>query len=150
VYVTSGYDMGCSLFKVTSAEGKFTVAEVYANKNMVNHHGGVVQVGDHLYGYGDNKGLVCQSFKSGEIVWAEKEKVKKGCVSFVDGKLILREEASGTVILAEASSKGFVEKGRFTQPDRAKENAWPHPSIAQGRMFLRDQDALFCYDIGTK
>jgi outer membrane protein assembly factor BamB len=150
IYVTSGYDMGCNLFKVTSSGGKFAVEQVYINKNMMNHHGGVVKDGDYLYGHSDNKGLVCQNFKTGEIVWAEKEKVKKGCVSFADGKLIFREEESGAMILIEATPKAYVEKGRFNQPDRASEKAWPHPSIANGKLYIRDQDSLFCYDLNAK
>ena len=58
-----------SLFKVALNNGKFTVEQVYKNKNMVNHHGGVVKVGDYLYGYSDGKGLVCQNFLTGDIVW---------------------------------------------------------------------------------
>jgi hypothetical protein len=51
------------------------------------------------------------------------------------------------VALIEASSAGFVEKGRFEQPDRSPNNAWPHPVVAGGRLYLRDQDVLLCYDI---
>ena len=62
-----------------------------------------------------------------------------------DGLLYVREEDTGTVVLVEASSAGYAEKGRFSQPDRAPEKAWPHPIIADGKLFLRDQDLLLCY-----
>ena len=39
---------------------------------------------------------------------------------------------------------GYQEKGRFVPPDRAKEKAWPHPTIANGQLYLRDQDLLLC------
>ena len=65
VYVTSGYGIGCNLFKVTPADGKFSVEQVYANKVMVNHHGGAILVKDHVYGYSDGKGWTCQDFKTG-------------------------------------------------------------------------------------
>jgi outer membrane protein assembly factor BamB len=114
---------------------------------MVNHHGGVVKVGDYLYGYSDSKGLVCQNFLTGDIVWGERDRVKKGAVSYADGMLYFREERSGDMVLIEADPKGYSEKGRFKQPDRAKEMAWPHPVIAAGRLYLRDQNGLLCYDL---
>lgn len=147
VYVTSGYAVGGNLFRVGLNNGKFTAEQVYANKNIVNHHGGVVKVDDYLYGYSDDRGLVCQNFLSGEIAWRERERVKKGAVSYADGMLYFREERSGDMILIEADPKGYSEKGRFQQPDRAKEMAWPHPVLAAGRLYLRDQNQLFCYDL---
>jgi outer membrane protein assembly factor BamB len=144
VYVTSGYNAGSHLFKVTPDAGKFAVEQVYANRAMANHHGGVVKVGEHLYGYSDSRGFACQNFQTGEIVWAEKEKIKKGCVSYADGALYFREEDSGTVVLVDPSPAGYRERGRLVQPDRAKEKAWPHPTIANGRLYLRDQDLLLC------
>jgi outer membrane protein assembly factor BamB len=147
VYVTSGYGVGCQLFHVTKAGDKFSVKQVYANHAMVNHHGGVLKVGDDIYGYSDSKGLTCQDFKSGEVRWAEKEKVQKGCLSYADGLLYFRQEDNGTMIFVEATPSGYHEKGRFRQPQRAEEKAWAHPSIANGKLYLRDQDLLLCYEL---
>jgi outer membrane protein assembly factor BamB len=147
VYVTSGYGVGCNLFHVTKSGEKFSVEQVYANHAMVNHHGGVVKVGEEVYGYSDSKGLTCQNFKTGEVRWAEKEKIKKGCLSFADGMLYCREEDSGKLLLVEASPSEYREKGQFNQPERAAEKAWEHPTIANGKLYVRDQDLLLCYDI---
>jgi outer membrane protein assembly factor BamB len=150
VYVTSGYGVGSHLFHVTSTDGRFSVEQVYAERDMANQHGGVLKVGDYLYGYSDSKGLACQDFLTGEIVWAEKEKIGKGAVSFADGMLYFREEKSGDMVLVEPVPAGYSEQGRFEQPDRAREMAWPHPVIADGKLYLRDQDNLFCYDVKAK
>jgi outer membrane protein assembly factor BamB len=147
IYVTSGYGVGCHLVRVSANAGKFAAEQVYANKAMVNHHGGVVKVQECLYGYSEGKGFVCQDAKTGEIRWAEKEKIRKGCVSYAEGRLYCREEDTGTVVLLEASPNGYAETGRLKQPERAKEKAWPHPTIANGRLYLRDQNLLFCYDV---
>jgi outer membrane protein assembly factor BamB len=150
VYVTSGYGIGCDLFKVAKGSD-FTATQVYANKVMVNHHGGVVKVGEHLYGHSDGKGWTCQDFKSGEAKWQEKDKLGKGSLVYADGRLYCREEAEkGVVALVEATPSGFVEKGRFTPPDRSGKKSWPHPVIAGGRLYLRDQDVLLCYDVKAK
>jgi len=147
VYVTSGYGVGCNLFKITAAGGKFTAEELYANKVMGNHHGGVIKVGDCVYGYSEGKGWTCQDFKTGEAKWEEKEKLGKGAIAYADGHFYLRTEDKGTVALIEASPAGYREHGRFEQPGRSKEKAWPHPVICGGKLFLRDQDALLCYDV---
>lgn len=150
VFVTSGYGVGCNLFRVTSSGAAFKAEQVYANKNMVNHHGGVVLVGQHLYGYSDGKGWVCMKLENGEMVWSDKA-LGKGSISSADGHLYLRNEGSrGTVVLIEATPDGYREKGRFDQPERSDKEAWPHPVIADGRLYLRDQDKLFCYDIKAK
>jgi outer membrane protein assembly factor BamB len=147
VYVTSGYGVGCNLFKISKSGDKFSAEEVYANKVMVNHHGGVIRVGEHLYGYSDGKGWTCQQFKSGDSLWAEK-KLDKGAIAYADGHLYLRgERGKGTIVLIEATPKAFVEKGRFDQPDRTDQQSWPHPVIANGRLYIRDQDTLLCYDV---
>lgn len=151
VYVTSGYGVGCNLFKVAKADGKLTAEEVYSSRDMVNHHGGVVKVGDHLYGYSDGKGWVCQDFLTGKMVWREKEKLGKGSIAYADGMLYLREEdGKGRVVLIEASPDGWREHGRFDQPFRSKQNSWSHPVVAGGKLYLRDMDVLLCYQVGMK
>lgn len=151
VYVTSGYGAGCSLFKINSDSGKFSAEQVYANRVMVNHHGGVVKVGDFIYGYSDGKGWTCQDFKTGEAKWQDKEKLGKGSICFADGRLYLRhEDKKGTVALIEASPEGYREHGRFDQPDRSSKNSWPHPVVAGGKLYLRDQDVLLCYDVKAR
>ena len=148
VYVTSGYGVGCNLFKIVANSGKFGAEQVYANKVMANHHGGVIRIGDFLYGHSDGKGWTCQDFKTGEAKWQEKEKLGKGSLVYADGRLYLRlESGRGTVALIEASPQGYKEHGRFDQPDRSSEHSWPHPVVAGGRLYLRDQDVLLCYDV---
>lgn len=149
VYVTSGYGTGCHLFQISRKEGGFTAEQRYANKIMKNHHGGVVLVGDHIYGYSDGVGWVCQAFDTGEMVWREKAKTGKGSCVYVAGMLVLREEKKGSsqVVLIEATADGYRERGRFQPPEQSDLNAWPHPVVLDGRLYLRDQDLLLCYDV---
>jgi outer membrane protein assembly factor BamB len=148
VYVTSGYGVGDNLFQISAASGKFSAKEVYANKVMVNHHGGVILVGDYLYGYSDGKGWTCQDFKTGQAKWQTKEKLGKGCLTYADGHLYLRQEdGPGTIVLIEASPNGFKEHGRFNPLFRSDKNSWTHPVISGGKLYIRDQDVLLCYDV---
>lgn len=149
IYVASGYGVGCKKIRV-GKDG--SVTEVWVNKVMKNHHGGVILLGDHLYGYSDGPGWTCQSWKSGEEVWAEKKALRKGAIYYADGKFILLEETSGRVVLIEASPKGWHEISRFkmdpqTSKRSPKGKVWTHIVISGGLMFVRDQDILIAYDV---
>jgi outer membrane protein assembly factor BamB len=148
VFVTSGYKIGCNAFQVTAANGKFTAKELYANKEMTNHHGGVVLVGDCFYGFSDdNKKLKCMELKTGKVVW-EDSCVGKGSLTCADGRLYVRSESGkGTMALVEAASAGYKETGRFDQPERSNKSSWPHPVVCGGKLYLRDQDLLLCYKV---
>jgi outer membrane protein assembly factor BamB len=152
-YATAGYNAGCDLIKLTpDGAGGIKMSKAYANKNMVNQHGGVVLYQDHLYGYSDRGGWTCQDFKTGEVVWAERRALRKGSVTFVDGMLICYSERGGDVVLIEASAKGWKEHGRFKIPQQSEIRSrsggiWTHPVVANGRLYLRDQDLIFCYDV---
>jgi outer membrane protein assembly factor BamB len=154
VYVTAGYGVGCMSFTI-GADNKVNVLydeTMSPNKVMKNHHGGVILVGDHVYGYSDGPGLTCQDFKTGQEVWSEKNKVKKGAIAYADGMFYFLEEDSGNVILIEASPSAYTEKSRFKlDPQTAIRNPkgkiWTHPVISNGRLYLRDQDLIFCYAV---
>lgn len=147
VYVTAGYGVGCKLIRIDAGN---RVETVYENKVMKNHHGGVVLIGDHLYGHNDNA-WVCQDFKTGEEVWSD-QSVGKGAIVAADGLLYLLDESKGTVVLAAASPAGWSERGRFTLDPQSKIRSargmiWTHPVISHGRLYLRDQDLISCYDL---
>jgi outer membrane protein assembly factor BamB len=150
MFVASGYGIGCNAFKVTADGGEFKAEEVYSGKQVQNHHGGIVLVGEHLYELDDSGRLKCVEFKTGKEVWADRC-VGKGSIAYADGHLICRSEGrAGALALVEATPEGYKEKGRFDQPDRSKRESWPHPVIFGGRMYIRDQDVLLCYDVKAK
>lgn len=149
VYVVSGYGVGCHAFRVTKTGGTFSAEQVYANKEIVNHHGGVLKIGAHVFGHSDSSGWVWQDLQTGNAVFkAEKSKLGKGAVTAADGMLYLRQESGkGTLVLLDASTPTWTEKGRFDQPDRSSKSSWPHPVIANGRLYLRDQEVLLAYNV---
>ena len=119
---------------------------------MKNHHGGAILVGDHVYGYSDGVGWVCQDFLTGERIWRERDALGKGAISYANGRFYCLAEDSGEVVLIEATIDGWKEQGRFTlspQTEQRKEagKIWTHPVIADGKLYLRDQELLFAFDI---
>ena len=148
VYVTSGYGVGCKLVKL----GDNYPTNVYENKVMKNHHGGVIKVGEHLYGYSDGVGWACQDFKTGELIWNEKKALGKGAIAYADNRLYCQGEGDGRLILIDASPTGWKIHGEFTiSPQTKKRNPkgriWTHPVICDGKLYLRDQEYILCYNI---
>ena len=157
VYVTAGYGAGCTAIKLSKADNKFDTEIVYNNKNMVNHHGGVVLFDGHIYGFCDQSGWKCQNLKTGETIWntgrtSETAGIGKGAVLGINDRLILLEERSGLMVVAAASPEGWKEFGRIEIPARSEietkdKMVWTHPVIANGMLYLRDQDLLFCFEL---
>ncbi len=150
VYLTAGYGVGCMLVNVTADNN---VEKIYENKVMKNHHGGALLLGDFIYGHSDASGMVCQNMMTGEQVWTDDQKNKsKGAVAYADGLLYCLEEESGDCFLLEATPAGYKEVSRFKlDPQTTQRNPqgriWTHPVIANGKLYLRDQEILCCYDI---
>jgi outer membrane protein assembly factor BamB len=157
VFAASAYGAGGGLARlVKNATGEFATEEVWASKSMENHHGGVILHDGALFGANGGNGggyLACLDFKTGEVLWnerdADKRRVTKGSVAFADGRIYYRTE-EGPIVLIEPSRKEYLEHGRFNQPERTDKPAWAHPVIANGKLYIRDQDVLFCYDVKAK
>jgi outer membrane protein assembly factor BamB len=148
VFAASGYGVGGGLARLTpGSESKFRAEEVYFTKHMKNHHGGMVLVGEYLYGSDEGR-LACLEFKTGKVKWAE-ARAGKGSIACADGRLYYRNEG-GPMILVELNPEKYVEHGRFTPSGKSGQPAWPHPVIANGKLYLRDQGLLFCYDVKQK
>jgi outer membrane protein assembly factor BamB len=147
VFVSCGYGVGCHGFQVSSAGNQFKAQQIYADQKIQNHHGGAVAIGDYIYGNFDS-GIMCIEIKTGKIVWQDRG-AGKGSLIAADGMLFCRGE-SGTIALAEASSEGYKEHGRFEQPERSKFPAWPNPVVYGGKMYIRDGDILLCYNVSGK
>jgi outer membrane protein assembly factor BamB len=130
------------------ADGKVEVEQVYFAKKLPSAIGGSVLVGDYLYGAGQV--MMCVEFKTGKVKWSERG-VGAASVMFADGRLYVHGE-SGEVALVEASPEAYREKGRFAPPDPAQRSAagakaWAYPVVANGRLYVRDGNCLWCYDV---
>ena len=143
VFFSSAYGAGGGLLALTVKDGEVAATEVYHTPNMRNHHGGMVLVDGYLYGFSDLI-LTCLEFATGNVMWRDRS-VGKGSVTYADGHLYIQGENS-MVGLAEASSTGYREKGRFSIPEKGQ-LSWAHPVISDGRLYVRNQDTLLVYDI---
>lgn len=147
VFVTSAYGVGCNGFRISKSGSDWKAEEIYANKNSANHHGGVVLLDGHVFGSSGGT-FNCVDIESGELTFKGRS-AGKGSTIYADGHLYLRGE-DGAVALIEANPAELVEKSQFRQPDRSGSKAWAHPVIANGKLYLRDQGLLLCYDVKAR
>ena len=146
VFAASAYGTGGGLAKIVKKGDKFEAEEVYFCRDIPNHHGGMVLVDGLIYGQGSG-GMVCLDAESNEILWRSRQ-AGRGSIAYADGRLYYRSEGGeGTVFLIEPSREKFILHGQFDQPDRSRARAWAHPVIANGKLFIADQDSLFCYNV---
>ncbi|MCM2373002.1 PQQ-binding-like beta-propeller repeat protein [Aporhodopirellula aestuarii] len=150
VFTSTGYNTGSALLKL-SADGNDNVKaeEVYwlGARELQNKHGGVTLVDGYLYcGHGNGNGLpICVEMKTGKIAWGPERAKGKGETSLVyaDGHIVIRRE-DGTVMLATATPDDF-EVIHLFEPEFQQGKTWAHPVIANGKLYLREQDKLMCY-----
>ena len=143
VFLSSDYGTGAALLKLDATGGGVTATEVYFTQEMRNHHSSSILVGDHLYGF-SSAILTALRFADGVPAWKDRS-VGKGSLAFADGHLYLFSE-NGVIGLAEATPSGYREKGRFTI-QQAGLPTWAHPIISGGRLYVRDQDTIYAYNV---
>ena len=153
VFFAAGYKRGGALLRqVPAADGSVKVEEVYPlNTDLANKHGGIVLVGDHLYGDSDDKGIpFCAELKTGKLAWKERGSGKDSAsVLAADGHLYIRY-SDGTLSLVKAVPAAYTEVSSFQVPGSGDRPSWAHAVIVDGRLYLREGDAILCYDVKQK
>ncbi len=154
-YFSCGYRVGSECYKLEAEGDKVKATKVYTKfKSLANKHGGVIQVGDYVYGYnGEREGWSCVAFKKDDDnpAWNHRD-FGMGSIVYVDGHFLCFEESSGNIAVIKANAEGWKQIGSMKLPKRSKTNKgrgaiWAHPVVAHGKLFLRDFDYLFCFDL---
>jgi outer membrane protein assembly factor BamB len=145
---TGASRVGGGAVRLTVAGGSVTAAEAYFDLRLPTAIGGTVLVGDYLYG--TSQTVMCVDFKTGQVKWNERG-IGAASLAYADGLLYLHGE-DGTVALIEATPEAYKEHGRFTPPNQpahgsGMEKSWTYPVIADGRLYIRDLETMWCYEI---
>lgn len=143
VFISSDYGTGGGVVEI-KPDNK--AEEIWFTKDMRNHHSSSVLIGDYLFGFSGSI-LTAMKFDTGEIAWRDRS-VGKGSLVYADGHLYCFSE-NGVMGLVEATPAGYKEKGRFRITQESLPT-WTHPVVAGGRLYLRDQDTIYAYDVKEK
>jgi outer membrane protein assembly factor BamB len=150
VFFVAGYGRGGALLKqVPGAAGEVTMEEVYPlKKELGNKHGGVVLVGDYLYGDSEDRGIpYCAELLTGDVKWKSRGAGHDSAsLAAADGHLYIHY-ADGTMTLVKASPDAFEEVGHFEVPGSGERPSWSHPVVLDGKLYVREGDVIVCYDV---
>jgi outer membrane protein assembly factor BamB len=168
VFNSVGWNCNSELLKVTKAGAKFTAKLVYSGKGMSNRVGGFVKVGEYVYGYNETRSWACQDFKTGKMMWPARimfptdttsdipalKALQSGALIAADGRLYIVDEL-GQVALVEANPKANTKISWFKMPMASKNKkpsgkVWTPPSLSDGKLYVRDQEYIFCYEVKKK
>ena len=109
--------------------------------------GCVVHMEEKLFGsyYSRGKGWAALDARTGLVLY-EKPDLAKGSILAAEGRLYVLCE-DGWMVLLEPGQTEFMVKGRFRLAEAKARDAWAHPVIHKGRLYLRYHETLCCYDI---
>ncbi len=147
-----GYDTGSALLELKKkGKDEVEMKEVYflKPKQLQNKQGGMVLVNGHIYcGHGNGNGLpICVEMKTGEIAWGPQRGPGSGesSVAYADGNVVFRFQ-DGTIAIVKANPKKF-DLVRSFKPEYQERESWAYPAIANGKLYLREQDKVMCYSL---
>jgi outer membrane protein assembly factor BamB len=143
IFWSNGYGRGGVCLKLKKDGDKVTADVAWTTKDLVCHHGGYVIQEGYVYG-NHNSGWTCLELKTGKKQWNERA-VGKGSLCFADNMLYLFSESGGQAALATCSPAGLQLKGKV----KVKGNgpSWAHPVVVGGRLYLRYDTNLYCFDV---
>lgn len=152
IFAAAGYGRGAGVVQLTSAGGRIDTKELYWNDKLNNKHGGVIRVGQYIYGDHDDSGRIwCADAKTGRIAWQRKDDSEGGgsaSLTYADGMLYVRYQ-NGWIALVEANPKAYKMVSNFRLPNGTG-NCWAHPVVVGGKLYVREKDVIWCYDVSAK
>jgi outer membrane protein assembly factor BamB len=152
VLMGAGYNLGSTLLRQVPHGDGIDVETVYPlNRTLANKHGGMVRIGEYVYCDKEDSGMPgCVEFKTGKQMWRERGK-GTGSMSVIaaDGHLYLHF-ADGTIILAKATPNAYEPISTFKVPHAGIQPGWAHMMLADGKLYLRGEDYIRCYDVMAK
>jgi outer membrane protein assembly factor BamB len=143
VFISSGYGRGCALLKVVATVGsRFEARTVFTGKQMSCHFASPVRRGEYLYGIDDSR-LSCLNLRTGKVMW-KLSGIQKGSLLRVNDYLLTLGE-EGQLALLDAVPEKPTPKAEARPFDGGR--CWTMPVIAEGKLFLRDERQMKCFDL---
>lgn len=145
VFISSNYGKGCALVEITSDAGNLQAQRVYEHNRMRNHFATSILYKDHIYGFDDDL-FACMDLRTGRPCWKQRG-FGKGSVLMAGEHLIVLGDR-GKLALVVPSGEKFEQKAAFQAlPATMAGPSWTVPVVANGRLYVRGDEELICYDV---
>lgn len=150
-----GHGGDCAMlgFEAGGPNGGVKVTPAWVAKEISNNHGGFVVQGERVIGFHAKRAWTAQNLSDGKVVWSgRRNAIGSGNAILVDDKLIALAEDTGDVALIDGLGNSYKELGRFMLPKestirKSGGRRWTHPVVSDGKLYIRDQELLYCYDL---
>jgi outer membrane protein assembly factor BamB len=141
-----GYNKGGVCLKVSQSGGQWKFEDAWTTKDFACHPGNYVVANGRVYGKGKGS-LVCADLKTGATQW--QERCGAGQVTWADGLLYSQSDSGGKLSLVDpAAAEGSRVKGSLQVAGTG--NSWAHPVVVNGRLYVRYDTNLYCFDVKAK
>jgi outer membrane protein assembly factor BamB len=147
LFISSGYDGGSRVIKLTRMGDTTTVAELWAHRLMRVHFSNVIRVGDFVCGSSGDFGpapFTAVDVKTGKVLWRNRSFPRASSL-FADGRFIILDE-DGNLILATATPEGLTVVSKVAL---LSNRSWTIPSLAGTRLYLRDRKTIMALEVGA-
>jgi len=127
---------------------RVSVEQTWTSDLLEPQHGGMLLLDGHLYGACRQAKLgpwVCLEAASGRRLYAEAG-VGPGSLTYADGHIYALNQ-KGIMALIEATPTRFKLICQFKLPAQGQGPTWAHPVVAHGRLYIRHDDFLYCYNV---
>jgi outer membrane protein assembly factor BamB len=143
-FLSSGYGKGAALVEITSSGGGLTAHKVWENSSMKNKFNSSVLYEGNVYGL-DEGILTCVDVTTGERKW-KGGRYGFGQVILASGHLVVITD-TGELVLVKATPDKHTEVAKFSAIEG---KTWNYPAIAEGRLLVRIQTQMACFDLSGK
>jgi outer membrane protein assembly factor BamB len=145
LFISSAYNGGSRVLKLTRSDGKVNVAELWANKRVRIHFGNAVRIGDRVYASNGDFGaapFAAIDIKTGDMAWRDRTVTRSSLIAVGDRLLILDED--GNLVLAKPGAEGLTVLARAQV---LSNRAWTAPTLSGTRLLLRDRKEIVALDL---
>ncbi|MBI4977467.1 MAG: PQQ-binding-like beta-propeller repeat protein [Spirochaetes bacterium] len=140
VFISSGYNHGCGMVKVSDDGAKL----LWENKSAMAHFSSPILYKGFIYANSDPDNLVCIDPASGTAKWKSRG-FEKGGFIIVDDVIIAVGGRTGDVVMASAVSTSYKEIGRMPAPLGGQ--SWTAPIVADKKLYIRNKIEIACYSL---
>lgn len=140
-FVSAAYMTGCAEFQITHDAKGWHAGELWRTKSLKAKFASAVFWQGYVYGL-DEDILCCVDAQTGERKWKE-GRYGYGQILLASGHLVV-QCANGDLALVKASPDQYTEIARFPA---LKGKTWNAPAIAAGRLLIRNNAEMACYQI---